>query len=272
MMPAKNNISKLIDSPIILTGRGGSGTRLLSCLIQDIGIFLGNDINETEDSVEWVSSIYNLVINDIRISNNRFSLHNINELRSTASHILSTKRKGIKAWGLKLPETMLCLPELLKSFPDAKIIHLIRHPVTLSLRRSHMTSRLGNKIGEAVLSRAYKFNGIDFSKASSASDTINNAISWNYQLNQVHEFAKNKLNKNNYIEVRYEDICSNPLVVRSKLNSFLNFEGADKDQSCLDIDFARMKKFDSEDKDIQRVWEICKEIAIKLGYSKQEVL
>jgi hypothetical protein len=46
----------------IFTGRGGSGTRLLSELAAAAGTFIGNDVNKMGDSVEWVDLIYRMVV------------------------------------------------------------------------------------------------------------------------------------------------------------------------------------------------------------------
>ena len=51
-----------LDCPVVLLGRGGSGTRVLSQIAQQMGIFLGNDINVSGDSVEWVGPIYDLAV------------------------------------------------------------------------------------------------------------------------------------------------------------------------------------------------------------------
>ena len=51
-----------LDRPVILLGRGGSGTRMLSELALGLGVFLGGALNETGDSLEWVESLRELGI------------------------------------------------------------------------------------------------------------------------------------------------------------------------------------------------------------------
>jgi glycosyltransferase involved in cell wall biosynthesis len=262
-------MSDLLDEPIIIIGRGGSGTRLLSRLIQDIGIFLGNDLNESEDSEEWVRPIYDMVINKKSLNSQSFGKKEKEELRLNALNVLS--RKGVenfKRWGFKLPETMLCLPELLDAFPKAKVIHLTRHPITLSLRRTHMTSRLDNKVGVSVLQQAYSQKGLDFAEASSQSDEINNALSWDFQLTKVMGEAKALLTENNYIVVSFEAICDNHHQVRSKLYDFLGVMNNDITDT-LDIEKNRANYFETDSKYYDAVWNICSETAKKLGYSKE---
>ena len=50
------------DDVLLFVGRGGSGTRLLSQLAVDAGIFVGNKVNKSGDSLEWVDLIYKMVV------------------------------------------------------------------------------------------------------------------------------------------------------------------------------------------------------------------
>lgn len=51
-----------IDESVLFTGRGGSATRLLSQLAQAAGIFIGNRINKSGDSLEWLELIYRMAV------------------------------------------------------------------------------------------------------------------------------------------------------------------------------------------------------------------
>lgn len=50
------------------------------------------------------------------------------------------RNKGAKAWFEKTPQNVYGLPLLIDQFPDAKIIHLVRHP--LSVTKSLMTGKV----------------------------------------------------------------------------------------------------------------------------------
>jgi glycosyltransferase involved in cell wall biosynthesis len=269
----KTGIKELLDSPVIIIGRGGSGTRLLSELVQQSGLFLGNELNETGDSIEWVEGIYDLVINNKTLEQGRFNTNEIDSLRLNGLKILKIKGiEKINLWGFKLPETMLCIAELKQAFPQARFIHLLRHPISISLRRSHLTSRLNNHIGQAVLKRAYAQMQVDFNMAPTATDEINNAISWYYQLEKVITFSKSQLNPTNYITVKYEDICENSEKVRKELYRFLDLDFNGSEAIDLQIDANRINKFDADNESLTAVWKICKPIAKKLGYAKKDVM
>lgn len=257
----------LIDSPIIITGRGGSGTRLLSKLMQGIDIFLGNEINETEDSIEWVGPIYDLVVNRRSLKNGSFNEKHINRLRENAKNILTIKECNTGLWGFKLPETMLCIPELLKAFPNAKIIHLVRHPVSISMRRSHMTSRLNNPVGKTVLHDAYTHFGFDVKGISNKEEYFNNAISWAYQLHLLTNFICDASPKQHVLHVKYEEITTNPTKVLNSILDYLNMGHQNIPELNIDPNRTNQKLFPPKETD--NVWDLCKKQAINFGYTKE---
>ncbi len=50
------------SAPVILLGRGGSGTRLLSGMALLNGVFLGSTLNASQDLVEWLEVRYPLAL------------------------------------------------------------------------------------------------------------------------------------------------------------------------------------------------------------------
>ncbi|GAA6135075.1 hypothetical protein NBRC116188_18650 [Oceaniserpentilla sp. 4NH20-0058] len=257
---------EFIDSPVIITGRGGSGTRLLSELMQSFGLFLGNEINKTEDSIEWVEPIYDLVTK--YKSGNCLASRNdyIQRLRNNALNIL--ERGGIEEglWGFKLPEAMLCMPELLEAFPNAKVIHLTRHPLSISFRRTHVTSRLDSPVGNVALKEAYKHHGLNFEECINNSDTFNNAVSWNYQLSNISRILDSSLPNERYIQIKYEDMVSSPEYVHIQLQKFLNIEITAP--PVLNIDSKRLNFEIENTKAVSEIWDLTKEVAQEFGYTK----
>ena len=268
-------------SPIIVTGRGGSGTRLISDLAQRNNIFLGNELNESEDSLEWKDLIYELVVkkfNSIEeaASATKSTNHGISngekclsDLIDVAVDVLSKKNWNVgQKWGWKLPETMLLVPELMSIFPDAKLIHLVRHPVTSSLRRSHKTSRPTSSVGRSVLKLAYSYVGLDQSSISTDDDYRRNAITWMYQVDSVSKYAKEYLDDTRYLEVHFEDICNNPEIVQKTLCDFVGIK--ELNRQVQDINSDRLGTIDPQDPRVEEVWKICGETAKNLGYLSME--
>ena len=257
----------IVDTVGIFTGRGGSGTRLLSSLATDAGVFIGNQVNHSGDSVEWVDLIYRMVVEMGGQRDLPTGSWYRRELRGRAEMILSIARRShAGVWGLKLPETMLVLPLLIDAFPEARVIHLTRHPVSASLRRTHMTSRLGNPVGDVALPSAYRYAGQDPGAISIDESYLHNAYSWNFQVTRVMNYGREVLGTSQYLEMRYENVCTRPDSVLAVIRSFLGCADS-RTGASTHVDPARTGAWDAADARAQAIWAICGETAERLGYT-----
>lgn len=246
------------DAPIVLTGRGGSGTRLFSLALQQMGVFLGNQVNHTEDSVEWVQAIYRVAVE--KLHSGRAPADAVQALRERAQAILA-QAPAVARWGWKLPETMLVLPEVAQAFPACRIVQVIRHPLDTCLRRTHMTSRPGTPIGDAVLAAAYRELGWARDPAADP-EHLRNAASWHYQVAQAHAFFA-AFPAGRGITLAYEAICDAPAATAATLAGFIEASDAAVD---LPVDETRRRKWEPGDARAQDVWEVCGDLATQYGY------
>jgi len=189
------------------------------------------------------------------------------QLQETAAEILTAGNwDGERPWGWKLPETMLVLPVVFDSFRKGKLIHIVRHPVDTSLRRTHMTSRASNLVGESVLEAAYSHLGWDQKRISSDPDYLCNAASWLYQVGEATRFGREELGPGRYLEIRYEDICGDPGAVQKSLAGFLEIDIGSQ-PLAIETDPSRRREWKYPDARADEVWDICGEVAIQLGYT-----
>ena len=256
------------SQPVILLGRGGSGTRLLAQLALSVGTFLGNELNSSQDSVEWVETLYDLAVEVVTIgvaSGSARDLYWHRRLRHLASEILA---RGccdpVSLWGWKLPETMLMLPQAVRAFPRARVVHLVRHPVTSALRRTHLTSRVDNPVGRAVLAAAYRACGFDADNIERDEPYIHNAVTWVYQVGGVLDTLRSTSLTEGWLQLRYEEICTNPVEAQKRLAAFL---GNTAPMTCPpEIDLSRTADFRANDSTTENIWSICGGLALELGY------
>lgn len=258
------------SEPVILIGRGGSGTRLLSQLALSSGVFLGSKLNVSLDSEEWVEDIYKLVISATSAtgikSGSEQECYWIKQLRKRAATILRTGERSYKdIWGWKLPETILALPQVLKAFPNAYVIHLVRHPLTSSWRRTHMTSRISNPIGCAVLTAAYKAYGFDPANMDEDESYFHNVITWTYQVQQAYDVLNSWARSDRILYLRYEDICESEFETQVRMSDFLGL-GDVKPTIPVEIDSGRINKAPAISPETEKAWLICGELATRLGY------
>ena len=246
------------------TGRGGSGTRLLSLILQQLGFFLGNRLNTTQDSIEWVGLIYQMAADSLRDPHGTAPAIWRDKVYARSQAILRAS-SGFHNfnWGLKLPEVMLVLPELSAALPDAKFLHLVRHPLDCCLRRTHKTSRMNNPIGKATLSAAYRELSQNRSPIDDP-DHLRNAFSWCYQIEHLCHWTNNSdFEKNRLLEIRYEDLCDSTQREADRIAAFL---GQVSRPVTLEIDEARRRKWSDNDSRANEVWDICGKVACQYGY------
>ena len=231
MKAVRPEILERLTAPIILLARGGSGSRLLSWLALDAGVFLGNGLGGTGDSMEMVQDLYMGVLNKyqrraswqkerivprIRLSAARMLERAENrkeqflpKIRQATARILRRTEPASLLWGFKLPEAMLLLPELHQAFSNARYLHLIRDPLTTCLRRTHMTARFDNAIGRIAIREAYRYCGRDLTHSLDDSPELRMAYTTIHQVETVRDYARSHLG-DRYLEIRFEDALKDP--------------------------------------------------------------
>lgn len=197
-----------LEPPVILLSRGGSGSRLLSAAMTDLGVFLGNEVNTSGDCMEMVQSIYRAVLSKYQRRAGWQRGRIVPRLRAHARAMLEAGRPTGR-WGFKLPENLLILPDLEAAFPGARYVHLIRDPRTTCLRRTHMTARFDNAIGRTAIRAAYHHCGVDVTRSLTDSPAMHMALTTRHQLEVALDYARDHL-AGRYDEVFFEDALHRP--------------------------------------------------------------
>lgn len=249
----------MASEPLLLaTGRGGSGTRLLSDLLLELGVDLGERLNPMGDSIQWADLVYEISLGQLEEHPRALRGDWATLLRQRAD-ALGSGQRGI--WGFKLPELMLMLEVALEAWPKTKIVHLVRHPLDVCLRRTHMTSRLNNPIGRATLDAAYQHLALQTSPEEDES-WWHNAVSWRFQL-ELMQSAK-QIFPGRIIELRFEDLCAQPYLCMDRLHAQF---GLKSQVFELPLQTARLGGWEYGDVRVERLWELCGELAGTYEYS-----
>lgn len=153
---------------------------------------------------------------------------------------LVAKKKGAKAWFEKTPQNVYGLPLIIDQFPDAKIIHLVRHP--LSVVKSLME-------GKVMMPQGF-IGGLNYWLESISI------------INVLKPAMGDRL-----IEVKYEDIQSEPYAVLSNILSGLGVkDAADFDLSHVHSEIKIPYEYFSSDQ-LQIAGEVLSGYPEKYGYS-----
>ncbi len=132
-------------------------------------------------------------------------------------------------FGWKLGLTTFLTPLILDTFPNAKLLHIIRDG------RDIMLSRLDARMPDVALpeilvplNRSTMFgdkNAEDFRGHPLTSETVNkyrNELEMLHWVTAVKYGMLGREYKNKYLEIKYEDICTNPIESFSIIFDFIN--------------------------------------------------
>jgi adenylylsulfate kinase len=255
------------NPPVICIGRGHGGTRLVSKMMQDFGIFIGQNeqVNGCEDSIEWVNLIYRMVVEGGPTAEFQDGRPYKDQIRNTARLILQGSPIPPGApWGWKLPETTLVMPAFAEAFPKAKFIHCLRHPVSSSLRNTHLTSDPKSHVGPSTVNGAYAYCGRALSEINSDPEWMRSACTWAHQVGRAVKFGR-QLGPDRYLELKYEDICAGTDWAYGVMERFLKLRRARRRPS-MDIEPTRMNRWHADDPRAQKIWEICRQTAELVQY------
>ncbi len=215
-------IRRRLDSPVILLARGGGGSRLLSLLARDCGVFLGNDLNGSGDCMELALPIFKSLFRKYRSLCPPQQGLSVPDLRAAAALMLTRARLADgRPWGFKVPESLLLLPELGLAFPDARYVFSFRHPLATCLRRPHQSALLDNPIGRLTLPLAYDHAGRDRACIRVDSDPERMALTTVHQLETALRRRRERLSPCRCHELRFEDLLLAPEQEMNRLGDWL---------------------------------------------------
>lgn len=158
----------MLEQPVAVGGIGGSGTRIVAGILQDLGVFIGGDLSVALDNL-WYALLFGRrdVLLDpegtdrlIRLffrqmsdprpldaeettliealaTQNRIQ-HGHEDLANWAESLTAHSRTGkpARAWGWKVPYTHVLIDRLLQADPELRYIHITRNGRDMAFSRN----------------------------------------------------------------------------------------------------------------------------------------
>ena len=242
--------------PIVVYNASHSGSRLLTRMLSSMGVYMGANLNASEDSIDIAELVEHLILEHRPDFSDVFAAGDplLGELAisAVAAH-LSGRPPGAR-WGWKLCETGHALPVIARLFPGATVLHLIRdgrdvafstfvapkHPYW---RKIHFnTAEIRSWRGLALSQRAYRAHAPLF-----------NAVRWanSVSLGRAH----GAMLGDRYVEVRYEQLVGEPARIGQQLAALLELRAPDFVGAGLDVDATRVGKWRAKHPD--ELAEVC---------------
>jgi LPS sulfotransferase NodH len=221
--------ARSLGPPVVMFSASHSGSRLLAQMLERLGVFMGDDLNASHDSlpvfdlvrylVEWHAPDFQplLQYGDAELPGR--------VLTAFRDHIGSRSwaPRTERRWGWKLPETANVMPVIARLFPGARYIHLVRdgRDVAFSpfvapkapfwrkiyFNNDHITSWRGLGMTQrAYRSRSHLFN---------AARWVNSVT-----LGRAHGAMAGE----RYLEISYEAVVADPDAALARVAAFLQIE------------------------------------------------
>jgi hypothetical protein len=196
--------------PVIIGALGGSGTRSFVSILRQAGLWMG-DWNDpkTEDALamrvflaRWFDDIFASIQ-----ANHSFPEQAVHAFYDA----IQVHRAGISdamlPWGWKNPRNMWLIPFYAQFFPGLKFIHVVRDGRDMALSKNQF---LLQEHGDAVLGEQWRQNPV-----RAQLDL------WERGNRLAQTSAEGCLNSENYLLIKYEDLCTTPDAVIKSMFDFL---------------------------------------------------
>jgi hypothetical protein len=205
------------ERPVVLMGRGKSGTRLLSLACGQLGVSLGitpglpaADIAHRpfRQTVKALARRYYAAESVAAVAPR--DLQQFEYRIEQAWRLLRERSPAAPAWGWKWPETYLIAPIVHATFPQGRFIHMVRDGRDLAFKR-HLTDDMGRPLGRAILTHLGMTEQPRYLQA---------ARSWQFQVEAYLRFAAG-IPESQRLELTYEDMCRKPGETVTRIAAFL---------------------------------------------------
>jgi hypothetical protein len=209
--------------PVVLLGKGGGGSRLLTLLAADCGVFTGRT-NISGDCLDMVPAVYAGLLRalDCRAAWQRDRI--VADLREAAGAMLRAGWPPGRPWGFKVPEALLLVAEIHAAFPGARFLLMTRHPVSTCLRRAHITAEPDNPIGRVSLSAAYRAGGLAPEAAISDPVEVRSAMVTAHQVGSALSYLRGHAPNAVSLRIRFEDVVARPAETRALVAGWLGVD------------------------------------------------
>jgi len=214
-----------LSDPVIIVGVHRSGTSLLTRMLEKIGLFVGNDLQNDHES-KLIIGINNLYFKDKNTSWDQPVYPGEKDIESNKIKSFWHENQQIIAdrfgqtdgfWGFKDPRTLTTLPLWLDLFPKAKILYIKRGPWDIAVS---LTFRHNMLIKKEIFPEEGDFSkgNIQFTQRCK---TIEGSLDFALEQIQFADRLARKGVMKNYHTLSYRDLLADPLYEMSRISEYL---------------------------------------------------
>jgi hypothetical protein len=204
-----------MPGPDIIGGSGGSGTRVVARILRHGGMFIGTNLNDSEDALDladyldrWINVFLASRSSSLAPSRRTAMIH---DLKRVLEKHLAPLHPTARAWGWKEPRSIFLLPFLHSQFPHLKFLHVIRDGRDIAFSTNQNQLR---KHGCWLLGTT----------EARASQPIRSIALWGRLNLLTADYGETTL-RTQYLRIRFEDLCHEPVLVTTQIFAFFGLAG-----------------------------------------------
>lgn len=279
-----------VRQPVIILGMHRSGTSMITGYLQKLGLFIGDELDDNNESIFFFKLnhwMFQVGISKVDYPMNMLKMNELckQELVDSVDwHLSKGKIKSYLGrhkvsdirdldipWGWKEPRNTFTLEIYKRLFPEAKIIHIHRHPLDTVIsymkrdidRRNHFELTWKKKIKRKLLIAQKYHQNFRIQNLEAGYEVwqeyVGQALSWEDEMaDRIKTF-------------KYEDFLDNPAKFMADMLAFIGLEANDDEirEVVSETDASRKYAFHKHS-DAQRLDERIKQddLMVRLGYDQ----
>jgi hypothetical protein len=193
--------------PGVIGATGGSGTRVVARIVRAGGMYIGDDLNRSEDALDF-AAFSDRWVNAAVAGSQPPEL--TDELRALVARQWRRRPPDARAWGWKEPRSVYLLPILDAELPGLRYLHVVRDGRDMAYSSNQVQLR---KHGDAVV-------GEDAGDA----EALRSIALWSEVNLRAAEHGERALGSR-YLRLRFEDLCADPVPAVQSIFRFFGLEG-----------------------------------------------
>ncbi|PYM96565.1 MAG: hypothetical protein DME04_01615 [Candidatus Rokuibacteriota bacterium] len=201
--------------PCLIGATGGSGTRVFARIVRRGGLFIGTNLNVSEDAVE-LGAYSDRWINTFAESRARSLPPPVGadmgrDLDAVLARHLAPLAGAPRPWGWKEPRCIYLLPFLHERFPAIRLLHVVRdgRDMAYSPNQNQLTMH-----GQTLLRPA----------EAAWPQPVRSAALWSRVNLLTADYGERRL-AGRYLRVRFEDLCADPVLTIRRVLEFFELQG-----------------------------------------------
>lgn len=203
--------SEFNPAPIGVGGVGGSGTRLIASLLESMGMFMGSEVNESNDSLLWPP--FRKLLHDnasgAQAPREQVLFDALTLFERQMHETWRASDSHCHNWFWKVPTTFYWLEPVSRYFPGMRYIHVIRHGLDMAFTSNVRQMRVWARAVDMKVSQPI---------------TPDQVLTYWVRANALAvERARTLLGERFYL-LDYDHLCTDPVAALRQLATFLGLE------------------------------------------------